>query len=261
MHTPSTTFSTRVLERYDNLRNPNTTLKARAVGESLQTGHPLYNGLLVGERRSCEMASLFLDLTNFTGRTYWDDPGEVADLAHAVLSGFTEIVDDLGGHVLGLRGDGLFAGFGPSADPRVSVALAAAAAAASLDAVANSLNPALKSRGIEPLQARAGADYGTAVFMRTGTDDVSEININGFATNFAAKCEKYADSWEVVVGESFAGHILNTDVLSQREGSPKRFTRDGETKPYKYFDYSWKPVLSEVESAMADLAGRSLETV
>lgn len=99
-------FSTRVLARFDTLQNP-LVLKSRSIGEALQTGHPMYDRLAVGQRQSCEMASVFLDLTNFTGRTFWDEPGQVADLAHAVLSGFTGIVHRLGGHVLGLRGDGL----------------------------------------------------------------------------------------------------------------------------------------------------------
>lgn len=253
-------FSTRVLNRFDTLRNP-LVLKSRSVAESLQTGHPLYNRLEVGQRESCEMASVFLDLTNFTGRTFWDEPGAVADLAHAVLSGFTGIVHSLGGHVLGLRGDGLFAGFGPHDDPRVAVALAALASAASLDAVQTTLNPALTQRGLQPVQARAGCDYGEAVFMRTGTDQISEINVIGFASNFAAKCEKAAMSWEVVIGERFAEYVDNAALLTHHKKSPKTYTRAGEDCRYRFFDYRWRPLLPEVDSTIDELAGRALETV
>jgi adenylate cyclase len=253
-------FSTRVLARFDTLQNP-LVLKSRSIGEALQTGHPMYDRLAVGQRQSCEMASVFLDLTNFTGRTFWDEPGQVADLAHAVLSGFTGIVHRLGGHVLGLRGDGLFAGFGPHNDPRVAVALAALASAASLDAIQNGLNPALKLRGLQPVQARAGCDYGDAVFMRTGTDQVSEINVIGFASNFAAKCEKVALSWEIVIGERFAAYVQNATLLTHHERSPKTYTREGEDRQYKFFDYKWRPLLPELESTIAELSGRALETV
>lgn len=37
----------------------------------------------------------------------------MVDLAHAVLTGFIEVVLAFGGYPLGLRGDGLFTGFGP----------------------------------------------------------------------------------------------------------------------------------------------------
>ena len=253
-------FGKKVLTDFDALRNPFVTA-SRGVNESIQTGHPLYDGLEVGQRQSCQMASVFLDLTNFTGRTFWDEPGAVADLAHAVLGGFTDVVHRLGGHVLGLRGDGLFAGFGPHQDPRIAVALASLASAAALDVIQNGLNPALKQRGLHPVQARAGCDFGEAVFIRTGNAQVSEVNIIGFASNFAAKCEKAALSWEVVVGEGFASFVANATLLTNHEASPKTYTRNGQDRQYRFYDYKWRPLLSELESTVVELAGRPLETV
>ncbi|WP_050669004.1 hypothetical protein [Luteipulveratus halotolerans] len=87
-------------------------------------GHPDYEALSVGDRRTAPMVAAFIDLTNFTGRTFWDDQDEVVDLAHAILSGFIEVVTLFGGHPLGLRGDGLFAGFSPG-DPSTTAAMAA----------------------------------------------------------------------------------------------------------------------------------------
>ena len=43
------------------------------------------------------MVAVFLDLTNFTGRIFWDDQEESTDLAHAVLTGFIQVVSDVGG--------------------------------------------------------------------------------------------------------------------------------------------------------------------
>lgn len=136
----------------------------------------------------------FLDLTNFTRRTFWDDQDDVVDLAHAVLSGFIEVVDRHGGFPLGLRGDGLFIGFG--GPPPLASAMALAACAFALDAVQTEVNPWLAERGLEHIQARAGLDAGLITFIRTGSPSHSEVNPLGFAANFAAKCEKTANSWE-----------------------------------------------------------------
>ena len=153
--------------------------------ESKQLGYPASLDLPVGGRHTEHMTVAFLDLTDFTGRTFWDDQDDVVDLAHAVLSGFIEVVDSHGGHPLGLRGDGLFAGFGGDAGFASMMALAACALA--LDAVQTEVNPWLESRGLERIQARAGLDAGPITFIRTGNDTHSEINPLGFAANFAAK--------------------------------------------------------------------------
>jgi adenylate cyclase len=78
------------------------------------------------------------------------------------------------------------------------------ACAFALDAVEREVNPRLETRGIAPVQARAGLDYGRITFVRSGCREHSEINPLGFAANFAAKCEKTANLWEIVVGEGLA---------------------------------------------------------
>lgn len=250
---------TRLQERSLGKSYLNESLLASAA--EIRTGHPLFSDLEIGEQRSSDLASVFLDLSNFTGRTFWDDPEDVAFLAHAVLSGFTEVVKNLGGHVLGLRGDGLFAAFGPTSDPAVAVGVAATACAAALEGVKEVLNPQLRYRNIDPVVARAGADYGTAVFVRSGIASTSEVNVIGFASNFAAKCEKSANAWELVVGETFASHINVKSHLFTHAESPKKYTREYQTKSYNFYNYSWKHLLPEVDSTVAELGGNSLEMI
>lgn len=129
-------------------------LSASAALEARSLGHPDFEHLQVGERRTEPMVAVFLDLTNFTGRTFWDPQEETVDLAHAVLTGFIEIVNIWGGHPLGLRGDGLFAGFNPGgghpggrAAPEFSASMALGACAFALDAVENGVNPWLVQPG------------------------------------------------------------------------------------------------------------------
>jgi adenylate cyclase len=248
-------FATRVFERADARR----IIRASATDQSqIETGHPSFADLAVGERRSCEMVSLFLDLTDFTGRTFWDGAEETADLAHGALSGFSYVVEAFGGHVLGLRGDGVFAGFGPSADPRIAAAAALTACAAALDAIEAAVNPPLLASGREPIQARAGLDYGETTFIRSGTKNASEVNVIGFATNFAAKCEKKAHSWEVIAGEGLHDVLGPAGLLTKHADSPKRYQRAYQVKSYNFFDCAWRRLLPQVESTMTEIAGRSL---
>jgi class 3 adenylate cyclase len=218
-------------------------------------GHPEFEELEVGQRKTLPLTALFLDLSNFTRRSFWDDQDDVVDLAHAVLSGFIEAVTQFGGHPLGLRGDGLFAGFG--GDPQLASAMALSACALSLDGVESVVNPWLDERGIERVQARAGLDAGPITFVRTGSEVHSEVNPLGFAANFAAKCEKKAHAWEIVVGEGIAQALSTYPYFTKHTDSPKTYERRGEKKYYHFYDFAWRralPHLAGVPEALAGLA-------
>lgn len=233
--------------------------EALEARDDVALGHPDFRDLAIGEKRTVPMAIMFIDLRDFTGRSFWDPQDEVADLADAVLAGFIETVLLHGGYPLGLRGDGLFAGFGPGLD-QVSAGFALAAAALALDAIRNNVNPRLEQRGIAPVQARAGLDFGDITFMRTGSPGHSEINPVGFAANFAAKCEKRAMSWEIVTGENLAKLFPDASLFTKLE-RPKSYTRGGFTRYYNYYDYKWSGTLPHSESLIEELAGRPVSAV
>lgn len=233
---------------------------ASAGQKTRALGHPLFESLQIGERRTAQMAVAFLDLTDFTGRTFWDDEMEVVDLAHAVLTGFIEVVLAFGGYPLGLRGDGLFAGFGPS-DPRVASSMALGACSFALSAVEKAVNPQLASRGIHSVQARAGLDFGSITFVRSGNEHHSEVNPLGFAANFAAKCEKQANSWEIIVGEALVDQLPSARSFVEHEKSPKTYQRDYERKYYHFYDYRWQQVLPHLDGIAQELGGASLSSV
>ncbi len=222
--------------------------------ESKALGHPAFEDLEVGQRRTEAITAVFLDLTDFTSRSFWDDDIAVVDLAHALLTGFIGSVLEFGGFPLGLRGDGLFAGFGPG-DPPIGAALALAACAYVLDAVQNDVNLRLKAARIAPVQVRAGLDHGPITFVRTGHGDNSEINPLGFAANFAAKCEKKANSWEIVVGEGLRNLLPDYDHFVHHPDSPKQFQRDGRRRNYRFYSYRWRSTLEHIPGTAEELAG------
>lgn len=228
--------------------------------ESRALGHPDFEDLDIGERRPADMVAVFLDLTNFTGRTFWDDDRDVVDLAHAVLSGFIDVVTRFGGYPLGLRGDGLFAGFTPG-EPIVTGGVALAACAFALDAVQKEINPWLTQSGMAPIQARAGLDFGRVTFVRSGTPGHSEVNVLGFAANFAAKCEKYANSWEIVAGQRLVSLFPQPTGFAEHDQSPKEYDRDYERRYYHFYDYRWKGLLPLLSSTAQQVNSTPVERI
>ena len=156
-------FAANVLSRYRQLGEAGRSVLAserkrlrEQAALSPAMGHPDFAHLSLGETGTCDAASVFIDLEQFTARTFWDPPHQVAQLAQAVLSQVASVVSDYGGFVLGLRGDGLFASFGSSASQaEVDVPFALAAGAFALDATENSLNSLLVMSGIEPVKLKS----------------------------------------------------------------------------------------------------------
>ena len=82
------------------------------------------------------------------------------------------------------------------------------------------------------------------------------MNIVGHPANFAAKCEKTANSWEIVVGESLAAHVRNGSLLTAHANSPKLYQYGENRRAYRFFDFAWTRILSEAASAIDQVAGR-----
>jgi adenylate cyclase len=251
-------FAKNVLEAYES-----PSVIAKSVHEFSSRGvrgasapHPDFEGLDLGENGSCDLCTAFLDLSSFTWRTFWEPPEDCVRLAVAVLTQVCVIVEELGGHVLGLRGDGVFAGWGDArADPNASVLLCLGACALSLDACQGPLNELLRLDGIQPVNLRAGVDFGRCDFVRIGTGRSSEVDIIGFAPNFAAKCEKFADAWEVVIGEACAARV-DSRLLSPHSSSPKRYQHDGQQTSYSFYQLKWKSLAKDAAEAAEQMAGR-----
>lgn len=260
MYYSTSQFRSTVTEDFERRRAGLDVRLSKSLAESKALGHPRFETLQVGQKASAPIAAVFLDLTQFTRRTFWDDPAEVADLAHAIMTGFIEAVSAFGGFPLGLRGDGLFAGFGPGAS-EVDVAYALAACAFCLNGVASEINPWLTARSIHPVQARAGIDHGDLTFVRSGSRENSEVNVIGFAANFAAKCEKTANSWEVVAGQGAVSAIGGNSLCVPHEDSPKVYSRGADRRRYHFYDYRWRQLLPVLPSALRELNGNSTTTI
>lgn len=152
----------------------------------------------------------------------------------------------------------MFAGFGPHPDTELMSAVAGLAAAVSIDTVRTDVNDELRRRGTAPLNARAGIDVGEVTFIRSGISVASEVNVVGFSANFAAKAEKIADAWEIVVGEGFIQSLPDSKLITAHPESPKSFQRNGDRRYYKYAFLHGQSTIEEYRGVATELAGRSL---
>jgi adenylate cyclase len=235
----------------------------QAAGASTKPlGHPGFADLPLGASGSTNAAAMFLDLRRFTARSFWDPPEQIIMLNVAVISELATAIEQHGGYVLGFRGDGVFACFdgGDGLDSRGVAGIAVGAAAWALDAVQNALNRLLELSGIQPVQVRAGLDYGRLDFVRIGSPGGSEVNVLGFAANFASKCEKEAKAWEVVVGEALAS-LLPAEDITHHENSPVRYMRDGKTRYYHFYDVALTNYLRHIQGVAEELHGYPVSAV
>jgi adenylate cyclase len=259
VRTSANDFADSVFKRYNELASPYRIYEGAghaAIQKRAETGHPRFSDLELGETRYCDIFCIFLDMSAFTRRTFWDDETKVVYLALAVLNALCQTVQRYGGFVLGLRGDGIFAGFGePGSNQQSDAALGLGSAAVCLDACRTVVNPRLEQLGIEPIQIRAGADAGRVSFTRIGTAEASEVNVIGFSANFASKCEKAAASWEIVIGEGAAKYV-HPGLLNPHSESPKSYQRNYLKRQYEFFVFDWEEILDTVADIPDELAGK-----
>jgi class 3 adenylate cyclase len=222
-------------------------------------GHPQFAGLRLGESAHTEAVAMFLDLRGFTARSFWGPTAEVVRLNTAVVAAVASAVQLHGGYVLGLRGDGVFASF-DNENPAIAAGVAAAVGGFAIEAVRGDLNAWLTRQGMDPVQIRVGADYGRLDFVRMGTDAASDINVVGFAANFAAKCEKWAHSWEFVAGEGFLD-LLPADHWRPHEESPRVYSRGTQRSTYSVGLVSTARYASLLDGVARQLDGHDLAAV
>lgn len=252
------------LERGDVVKSADLSHAAElraSAAETAPLGHPSFVNLPLGGAGRTEGVAMFLDLRRFTARSFWDAPDQVMTVNVAVISELAAAVKRHGGYVLGFRGDGVFACFdGGGLDSRAVAGVAVGAAAWALDAVQNALNSLLQQSGIEPVQVRAGLDYGRLDFVRIGSTSGSEVNVLGFAANFASKCEKAALAWEIVVGQGLAA-LLPPGDLTQHEDSPAQYQRGGHRRTYSYYQVAPAAYLRHIRGVADELAGSSVSAI
>lgn len=218
------------------LTRARSSLHEEAIGTRSPAEHPDFADLEAGERRTGSFASFFIDLSDFTARSVFEPVEQLADFTELVLSAYWESVERHGGYVLDIRGDGLFAGFGGvGAQANVETNRAIEAMAFCLRATTDTLNPELTQAGIHPTDVKVSGDWGDVLATRIG----SRINYLGASMNVAAKLEKFAAEFTLVVGDDLVRKGPSAP-LAPHPNSPYKITYGGtQTKSYPFFVVTW----------------------
>ena len=155
-----------------------------------------FNCLRMGFGCKVWAAVLFVDLRNSSRRADDFGPRDTYLTMHGFLFAMAYAVRNTGGHIVGFRGDGLFAAFGidhtgqnhDDLNHGAEVGNAVSCAKAMLESVDEALQPELDAYGVEgQLQIGVGIDANEIVITRIGLTIASEVTAYGSAVNKASK--------------------------------------------------------------------------
>jgi adenylate cyclase len=167
---------------------------------------PRYDFLTHGYGVAAFAVVLAVDLRNSTNRAAKHGPEATYLTMHTYLPTMAYLVNHCGGKVIGLRGDGLFAGFqitdALNQDETFDSTKATSAATQSVEcgfgmvqAVERVLNPILKDEKIpDDLRVGVGITSGNLVITRIGFDSASEITAYGSCVNDACKLSSHGQN-------------------------------------------------------------------
>ncbi len=176
---------------------------------------PALDDIAIGSARKLRGAALFFDLRGFTrlnASTETADLQRVLTMLDCVIPSVMQIVYDHDGYVEKNTGDGIMALIGLGEDDATAANLALDVAVTTFAVLRHLVNPALASRGIEPVAARIGIDLGDMLIARIGTRTGSSDHPRNFLTavgpapNIACKLQGKAGTDEIWVGDLVKCH-------------------------------------------------------
>ncbi len=169
-----------------------------------------------GEGESINAIVLFADLRNFTRLVSQHTPADVVDTLSLYYEALAGPVDQFGGDIVKMMGDGLLAIFpvdakaaGDDLDRTACGAMAAVKLAASNLAA---IPPEKLPEGVDHLRAGFALHYGEITFGNIGSLDRLDFTVIGPAVNEAVRAEQLTKKLELplVATESFAD--LDCDI-------------------------------------------------
>ena len=196
-------------------------------------GHPDYDYICEDEIMNGQVATMFVDLVNFSRLLLFPQaisPIEVVHLKKGFVNICCDAVKFFGfGHVHSITGDGLMVFYGGKNSNPLSDCERALNDALSINyIIRNFLSPKLAKEGNEDLiKIRIGIDQSDVYWHRAGNSEISEVKAAGVGVDFAAKCESDAGAWRIMLGE---GVLNQLEILSEYFLMPQN--PNGNDDPY-----------------------------
>lgn len=150
------------------------------------------------------VTALFADLVGSTALSERLDPEDARDVLGAAVNAIIEVVENLGGTIKDLAGDGVLALFGAPIAHEDDAIRAVNAGLRIAEAISGYDGGIASDR---PLSVRVGIDSGLVVVGPVGTGGRIEYGATGDAVNTAARLQACAEPGTVLVGERTRRHI------------------------------------------------------
>ena len=182
---------------------------------------PSLDDLAIGSARQMNAAVLFFDIVGFTDRTSSDDETTLRrtlSMLDALIPTVMQIIYDHRGYVEKNTGDGVMALFTDGAHAE-KVGSALDAAVTVFYVLRMFVNPYLEAKGVPPVDARIGIDYGKLLISKIGVHSGSADHQRNFLTavgptaNIACRLQQHAGTNEIWVGDLVA---LNAPAWRQQ---------------------------------------------
>lgn len=171
---------------------------------------PALDDMAIGSAKRVRAAALFFDIEGFTTRTASDDEAEMVrtlEMLNYVIPTIMGVIYDHGGYIEKNTGDGVMALFVADGSEETAVNGALDSAVTSFFMLRDVLNPQLISRGIAPVNARIGIDFGSLLISKIGVPTGSADHPRNFLTavgptaNVACRLQQGAGTNEIWVGD------------------------------------------------------------
>ncbi len=192
---------------------------------------PGTTGELPREERKV-VTALFADLVGSTALGERFDPEDVVEIVGRAVSRMVEVVEEFGGTVKDLAGDGLLALFGAPEAHEDDPERAVRAALRIVEVVRAHAAEVERAWGVEEFGVRVGIDTGLAVLGAVGGGSRVEYGATGDALNTAARLQANAATFGVLVGERT--HHLIEPIF--RWGDPRELLLKGKAEALSAYE-------------------------
>jgi adenylate cyclase len=152
------------------------------------------------------VTALFSDVRGFTSMSETLEPNIVVEMLNKYFADMTPIVFEHRGLLDKYIGDGLMALFGaPNATEEA--ASDAVAAAIAMQHRMLTVNSELKEAGLSEIAIGIGINTGTVTLGYIGSEERTDYTAIGDAVNLAARLEKQALGWQIIISRSTLNRI------------------------------------------------------
>jgi class 3 adenylate cyclase len=178
------------------------------------------------------VTAVFADLVGSTSLAERFDPEDVVEIVGRAVSRMVEVVEEFGGTVKDLAGDGLLALFGAPEAHEDDPERAVRAALRIVEVIRAHAADVERAWGVQGFGVRVGIDTGLAVLGAVGGGSRVEYGATGDALNTAARLQSHAQPFAVLVG--FRTHRLIEPIF--RWGHSRELVLKGKAEPLLAYD-------------------------